>query len=475
MAQSVKSVANLFSDSKSYSLSTVKAKNTGTDFSSIMNSNLKSKSTAKNQEISVKEKLSDSAKEGINKDNLQNGRTNEKQTENPAEDEVKVKNTANTVDSVNEQSKEKIDRDDSSFYAYIQNYLTSLQDTVKDSLNITQEDLEKAMESLGFTAADLLNPDNLKALVLQVNGNTDITEALTDEKLANTIKDLLQAVEDFKAEQDVTISPEELKEMLKDYLSAGENQVNNDVSNNQAPVVSDQSVQKGNKDVTEADNSKVDTGKNNISLEVYKTSESSESESLESNVSDNKDNNQADVKMSSPIDLLIQDLAMKGNENTMSFTEQIAYVRQMEDITNQIVEQIKVTIKPDQTSMELQLNPESLGKINLSVVSKDGVMTAKFTTENEVVKEAIENQLHILKDSLNNQGIKVETIEVTVSNFSFDQSNQASGGNEQGRQNSSRNRNIIKDETEVYTNSNTEEALTYASLDQNESRIDYTA
>ena len=50
--------------------------------------------------------------------------------------------------------------------------------------------------------------------------------------------------------------------------------------------------------------------------------------------------------------------------------------------------------------LEMSLNPESLGKVNLNITSKDGVMTAQITTQNEVSKEALESQLQILKDNI---------------------------------------------------------------------------
>ena len=147
----------------------------------------------------------------------------------------------------------------------------------------------------------------------------------------------------------------------------------------------------------------------------------------------------------------------------------------MQDITRQIVEQIKIMIKPEQTSMEIQLNPESLGRINLSVVAKDGIMTAHFTAQNELAKEAIESQMQVLKDNLNNQGLKVESIEVTVSNFSFDQSNQASAGSEKGQQNHSQNRNLNSGEADQFANTNENDPLDMLRPDQTGSSIDYTA
>ena len=102
------------------------------------------------------------------------------------------------------------------------------------------------------------------------------------------------------------------------------------------------------------------------------------------------------------------------------------------ELVRQIVEKIKVKVDMNTTSMELLLNPESLGKVNLQVVSKNGVMTAQFTAETEAAKVAIESQLTVLKENLQNQGLKVEAIEVAVGTFEFNQSdNQSKEQNQQ--------------------------------------------
>ena len=51
------------------------------------------------------------------------------------------------------------------------------------------------------------------------------------------------------------------------------------------------------------------------------------------------------------------------------------------DVIRQVVEEIKLTVKADNTSFEMQLNPEHLGKINLQVAAKNGVVTAQIATE----------------------------------------------------------------------------------------------
>ena len=95
------------------------------------------------------------------------------------------------------------------------------------------------------------------------------------------------------------------------------------------------------------------------------------------------------------------------------------------DIVYQLTEAVKVEISPENTRLEMSLNPESLGKVNLNITSKDGVMTAQITTQNEISKEALESQLQILKENIEAQGVRVEAIEVTVAAYTFADSKNA--------------------------------------------------
>ena len=65
-------------------------------------------------------------------------------------------------------------------------------------------------------------------------------------------------------------------------------------------------------------------------------------------------------------------------------------------------------------------NPEHLGKIYLEITSKDGTVSAHLTAQNEVVKEALESQIADLKQNMNQAGVKVDAVEVTVGGHEFE-------------------------------------------------------
>lgn len=121
------------------------------------------------------------------------------------------------------------------------------------------------------------------------------------------------------------------------------------------------------------------------------------------------------------------------------------------DMIDQIARNVRVTISAEVTSMELQLNPEHLGKIYLNVTEKEGTVHARIAAQNHAVKEALETQVAELRQSLNQQGIKVTAIEVTVATHEFEQNleenarqesqmqQQREGAEDQSRRNLNRN------------------------------------
>ncbi len=322
-----------------------------------------------------------------------------------------------------------------------------ITELVTDVMGITEKELMELLENSGMQLMDLLNPDNLKQFVLQANGYEDAICLITNEKLANQYHDLLEGMANLELDENLGITKEEVASLLEN-----------------------------------AENSQDEEAVKTNSEEVTKSQHSGETET-EPKIMVEKDTNSKDSKGfheearqdAKPMDVFVQNLAAKGTEGVQEAADQVQVMR---EIVDQIVEQIKIAIKPGATSMEVQLNPEHLGKVELTVVSKNGLLTASFTAENQIAKEAIESQIQVLKDNLNNQGVKVEAIEVNVSQFSFKQNTESNADTQgqSGQQKKSGSRRINlnyfdEDVTEV----SEEEVLAAKVLKDNGGTVDYTA
>ncbi len=67
-----------------------------------------------------------------------------------------------------------------------------------------------------------------------------------------------------------------------------------------------------------------------------------------------------------------------------------------------------------QDEIHLQLMPEHLGKVHVSLEMREGSVNAKIHVQSEAAKQAVDQGLQQLRDSLGQHGFKIENLSVTV-------------------------------------------------------------
>ncbi len=150
-----------------------------------------------------------------------------------------------------------------------------------------------------------------------------------------------------------------------------------------------------------------------------------------------------------------------------------------QDIMRQIMDYMRIQVRADLSSLEMQLHPASLGTLQISVAAKGGVITANFVAQNEAVKAALESQMVQLRESFAEQGVKVEAIEVTVQSHAFEQNLEQ--GRERGQETaprSQRPRRLRLDslmDPEELQELPQEEQLAAEMMAANGTTVDYTA
>ena len=322
-------------------------------------------------------------------------------------------------------------------------------DVLKEELGVTDEQITSAMEQLGLSFADLLNPRQLASLVLELTGASDMSALLCNSEFL----EVLQAVGELGAEllKELGITAEELQTMLED-ASVG-NVAEPDLAaqeetqwmdGTQMPVVMAESsaaasreaaAERGSvpeKDVKAATEEMADSksleGRRPEERAAHVTEENIRTGEVEMPVDEKKE-----TPFSGGQDLGHQSAQTGDGEHVIAqqtFTESmvslsaepVETVPQVDtaNIIRQIVEFARVTVGNAETTMELQLNPEHLGKVFLELTSKNGVVSAHLTAQNEAAREALESQLVELRQNLTQAGVKVEAVEVTVGSHEFE-------------------------------------------------------
>ncbi|MGE5371356.1 MAG: flagellar hook-length control protein FliK [Solirubrobacterales bacterium] len=111
------------------------------------------------------------------------------------------------------------------------------------------------------------------------------------------------------------------------------------------------------------------------------------------------------------------------------------------EIIRQIVDKAEVMTKGNRSTVTIDLKPDFLGKVQISLVVQDGVLTAKFSTDNQQVKQMLESQMFQLKTALDNSGIRLERTEVNVDLGGSDLSQQFQQFQQSSQYQSSQDRN----------------------------------
>ena len=108
-----------------------------------------------------------------------------------------------------------------------------------------------------------------------------------------------------------------------------------------------------------------------------------------------------------------------GDIKSHGSKSEVIHIKPVEHaLQRRVMEQISDKIKVDSTgnlkSLEIKLEPESLGKVILRIVSENGTLSAKIITSNEKVKSAIDMNMEDVKETLAQQGIDIKSIDVSV-------------------------------------------------------------
>lgn len=361
----------------------------------------------------------------------------------------------------------------------VEEAVEDIKEMIKENLGVDDSQIEAAMELLGLTSVDLLNPQQLIALAVELTGSEDAGMMLFQENFQSLMQDVSAVTEDLL--QDLGMTMDELMEqvtMAGQEAPAGEAAPEVIVRQEEAPAAETavqepaqamQAIQEApekaegiiiRKEGQPEQPQEVQMpqeGQPKVQEEVPK--ESTKGQDTQQGQQETPDGGQ-EAAGENPGKVLAQNTetpqearfdfhadAHPQAQNVNVQAPQEATVQSplpqvnMQDVMEQIVQYTRVNLSEDVKSIEMQLNPENLGKVYLHVTEKQGTVTAQLTAQNETIKEALIQQAAILKENLNQQGVKVDAVEVTVGTHEFENNleRDAHSEEEQARQQEEQN------------------------------------
>ncbi len=387
-------------------------------------------------------------------------------------------------------------------------------DKIKSEFEVTDEEIEEAMEVLGLTIADLTKPAELRNLLMELTGTTDSIELLTNVELYDSVKEVTDFASNLFTEvaKDFSLSTEQLTEMINtESFEEALNEVDVSVTSNEAEteaeaeVVSEVTVDKTtdaalafeNSDKADANETKpVESNNSNESEEVSIDTEKKAPDKIEKPESFTQSNLMNDEAMSERSenrknfnfdnsnnqDLSLGQTGTVTNQTVNTVGDIVETVTSYttgadtDNIMRQVTDYVKVHISEDVTKMEIELHPASLGTVNMQINSQNGQITAHLTVQNELVKSVLETQMIKLQETFDEQGTKVSAIEVTVAEYSLNSQSDNNYSEEQnGRSYGSKKKGINLNEIGSLDELDEEEQLEAKVMEMNGSSVNYTA
>ena len=339
-------------------------------------------------------------------------------------------------------------------------FAKDVKDAIKDELDVTDEQIEKAMEDLGLQFLDLTDQSNLAALVTKLSGSEDSASLLVSDafpQIVLKVNDLAGGLQ-----EDLGISMEDLQQMAELVTTDVEEAGTTDNLHEPAKATegTEETMQK-TEDVKDTVVAEEATEQVEIpteeTIEPTKTDETDElvtAGSKDVTTEKQTDQGQEDatdqdtdafLKQQTKTEIHpTQDLTpMQAESPITEFASHMEPTVELptgesvsvQSIIDQIVEASRTTMDGDKTTVEMLLHPEGLGKVLMEVTEENGQVRAHIYTQNEQVKEALENQMFQLKEQMNQSQTKVQSVELSVGTHEFERNLEAGQQNqEQGQE-----------------------------------------
>ncbi|SHJ43270.1 flagellar hook-length control protein FliK [Tepidibacter formicigenes] len=365
----------------------------------IRNKNKKNKNISNKKEYEKDRNIEN--QENIKNKDYNQGENETKVEEHDVVDEVKVsKRMKKEEQTLDVELKEDYNKDE--LIKKLESIIVFLQDIDLEGIN-NQNEVNKVKEILTKIYNDISN-NNLN--------NEEI------EKL-------------FVKLEEADFIPEDIKnKILNDIKRINDGKIAGNISLNKNDINNDNNLDTHKKNIIEIKEDRIN--QENIEIEFSKVQKVNKNSSLEENLNldftqyededlqklekeffgmNEMNENGSSINLQN-FNVLKSSQGIKNISSSLNL-KQVSNINP-NDILEQITKKSKLIIDKDNSSMEIKLEPEHLGKLTLKVVLERGILSAKFIAENDDVKSVIENNMEELKNNLLEQGLNIQSLSVSV-------------------------------------------------------------
>lgn len=318
------------------------------------------------------------------------------------------------------------------------NYLASI-------LGSNVEKVTETLDNMGLNVSDMSKKENLVSFLKEVfnkNNSVELLNIPNIKEIMTDINKLLQSNIEATEASNMNI----IENFYKDQNLLDKNSIDKDSiykskatdNINKETIKVDDASKKTPIEVDEVDllksgiSNKTVATENEVIEDETPKSENKENKYIETKLLENNINKQPDSSKNNFLDHEGSSkqeniLSNKGENisanNEIKFEKVIATKTEIlqtnrlvenQNVIDQILENLKVDVKGNESSIRMTLHPETLGDVTVKVATQNGIVTASFIAENEKVKEILKANFNELKNVLQEQGLNISSLSVSV-------------------------------------------------------------
>lgn len=356
---------------------------------------------------------------------------------------------------------------------------------VAEAFGVEPAEVQEILTELGLEQTDVLTTEGLGRLILAVAGEKSPQALLTNEELYGKYQELMGRLTDTLREcsEIHEVSPEQLTDMVQqpeETVEAAEPVTIEVVREFEKPEENTDIVPDAGRETVKPAEEKPAEERPVEQKPVEEKPAEQPREGRDAGENHGRRENQHENGREQGMNLFAQSYRSQQPEMQVqqTYSTESAWDADTQNIMRQIMDYMKVNIKADMSTMEMQLHPASLGTVQVQISARGGAVTASFIAQNEAVKAAIESQVVQLQEQFQEQGVKVEAIEVTVQTHQFEQNleqGRRGSGQEQEPSRKGRTRRISLEDSIPGEEMDEEDLLAKDIMIANGNTVDYTA
>lgn len=331
----------------------------------------------------------------------------------PAKSSVKENSVKRTNSTDSDSSKENVSSKDEIAEKFVQE--------LADKLNVSVDKIKEILEKLNLDIFDLMDSSNLTQFMTELMDIKNPIEFLTSEEVQQTFKSASEVIQKYQQLFENAEVNENTQLINTDIQPEKSNATEDIAENLNSAVKTDSSSKLSADENLGLDVAEDSDTKNMPTVEIKNSTRNGESGGKKSDDNQNQNQNFNSTFASQTTDTNYINAYSNVNyqqqqivNDIVSNVSNLTNAKDTNQIISQIVDKIKVEIKPDVSEMKLLLKPDTLGELSLKITTQNNIVTAQFVAESQQVKEVLQANFNHLKDTLQQLGLIIDEISVSV-------------------------------------------------------------